>query len=315
MRADGVPQDIRMNNSALIDYVRRGVDVIVKKAVKDENTNLARIAGNIADGINKEVDDILASKGSTVYADARATAQKGFQFSEGADQGVTLLGDKTLSAEGVRRIVNKAAPIQKSGIEIGVREDLRRRMMNAESAFGEAKKRGATKGRQILSSTEARGKIEAVFGPNPAKEITRVTDAEGRFAANSNAIIAGSPTAPRLAAQKEFPNAVVTADKANELGKKNWAGILNEQAYRAINKLMNGALDERRLLIAEDAAKMLVAQGADRDQIAQALMTIANRQGVSQAQRARIGAIVGNLTQRSLPALFSNVNSSAEPVK
>ncbi len=310
MVADGMPAEVRNNNSALLDYVRRSVDEVAEAAAaRPEGGNVARIAGNVSRDLNDEIDNILQRQGSTIYRQARGTAQNGIEFAQGGREGLTMLGDKSLSAERVRRAMSAASPAEAGGRRIGVREDLRKRMMNAESAFGTATERGATKGRMILSSGEARGKLNAIVGPDAARNLTRTADAEAVFSDSSRSIMGNSATAGRLAAQKEFPLAVSPVDHLNEVGKKTLYGATAEAGLRAFNFMLRGALDDRRLAIATDAAQMLAARGVSRDAIAQALIARASRSGVSQSQREALGAIVGNITHRALPAITPDAPS------
>ena len=123
------------------------------------------------------------------------------------------------------------------------------------------------------------------------------------MAGTSSAIQGNSATARRQAGQKEFPNAVeVDAGKtANELGKKNLTGLVMESVYRVANFVLDGALDERRLMIAQDAAEMLVAQGNTRDEIAFALVELAQKQVKSEAQREAIMSLARNVVRGGSP--------------
>ena len=55
--------------------------------------------------------------------------------------------------------------------------------------------------------------------------------------------------------------------------------------------LTGGAINERNARIAADAAEMLIAQGAPRDQIARGIMAFAQQQGITAAQRNAINNV------------------------
>lgn len=315
MIADNQSQSVRSNNSALFDYVRRDLDALANTAAKNENMNQARIAGNIAREINQELDSALQAQGSRVYAEAREAAGEGLQFAEGTRDGLRVLGDNALTAQGLRDTLGRVPPSQAAGMRVGAREDLRRRMVNAKSAFGSeaATNRGASRGRDIISSDEARAKINALaLSPEAARNLIRTADAEGRFAASSQAITGNSATAARLAAQAEFPNAIPSVDVANEMGKKTMAGAGAEAAYRTLNFVMNGTLDERRTRIAADAARMLVARGASRDQIVQAIMQQAQRQGISAARQEALANLAATIARSTDPAIMSAAGTAGQ---
>ena len=66
-------------------------------------------------------------------------------------------------------------------------------------------------------------------------------------------------------------------------------------AHKIINAVRNGALTERTVREQADAARMLVAQGAERDAIAAALIRFARRAQLSQQRRMAIEGIVHEL--------------------
>lgn len=308
MRADGVPQAVQGNNTALLDYARRHLNSIADTAARAGDANRARIAGNLARDLNAELDSVLQRQGSTVYADARGMAGQGLQFREGAEEGLSVLSDNNLTAQRLRDRLARVPGPQAEGLRVGAREDLRRRMETGRSAFGNeaASRRGATQGRQIISSDEARAKVNALgLDPVASRNLIRRADAEGVFADSSNRIMGNSATAARLSAQREFPSSLPTVDVGNEIGKKTLAGAGAETAYRTLNFLMAGTLDERRMRIAADAARMLVAQGQDRDAIVRAIMAQAQRQGISAQRAEQLGQLAALVTRSTDPAVMT----------
>jgi hypothetical protein len=308
MVADDVPRDVIENNGIVLDYMKRALDSAAKRwSGSENNANRARIATNLARDLRNTVDRVLnpSNPSESIYARARNEAAQGLQFRQGVQDGKQVLDDK-ISLDQFR-INNRNRPdAEMAGVQIGAREEIRRKMSTAKSAFDDTSqlKAGATAGRRLLSSQETRGKLAEVTSPSVARTLVRTLDAEGRMAGTSSAIQGNSATARRLQGQKEFPNSVeVNAGQtANELGKKNITGLAMEGAYRIANFVLDGALDERRIMIAQDAAEMLVAQGHERNEIAYALVELANREVRSEAQREAIMGIAQSLIRSGTPA-------------
>lgn len=308
MKADAVDPNVIKNNGVILNYMKRAMDAVATKAAREGDEGLAKSAGNIAKDLRNEVDKILspANPKDSIYAQARALSQKGLSFKEGYKDGKKLL-DNTVTLGRMRLDNQNRTPEAMTGLKAGAREDIRRRMYTARSAFDTTSqlKAEGTAGRRLLSSQETRGKIRELVGPDAARQLTRKLDAEGQMALTSNNILGNSATAGRQAAQKEFPNSVAVnaGQAANDLGKKTMTGLAMEGAYRIGNALLNGALDERRVAIARDAARMLVARGGNRDQIAQALISVAKKQAKSDQQRAALLDIAQGLIRGAAPAI------------
>jgi hypothetical protein len=175
-----------------------------------------------------------------------------------------------------------------TGYGVGARDQVRTIMGNAATAHGE---NAATGARKALGSDYAREKLDIIAGPQAAGQLTRRLDAETTFDQTRQAVTQNSATSRRLQAQREFPNAADDSEFARELGRKGVGGAALEGAYRVANILTGSALTERNARIAADAAEMLIAQGAQRDQVARGLMQYAQQRGISAAQRNAINNV------------------------
>lgn len=305
MRADGLPQNIRANNGALFDYVKKALDAYVTRFA-DKDPNRARIAGNVARDLVRAIDDQLGGPQNSIYATAREVAGQGLQFKEGFDAGKKMFAGTSTTAETIRHDISRSAPWVQEGRRAGGREYLRNQMAQARTAFDTQAERAASAGRQALSSGETRAKIGAVYGPDVARTLSRGMDAEGRFANTSNKILGNSATAGRIEARKEFPGEVTRDVVANEFGKKSLTGLGMEAAVRTMNFLTAGAMNERRRQVAIDAAEMLVARGQTRENIARALMQIANRRNITAARREYIEGLATQVMQGSRGATIGS---------
>jgi acyl-CoA reductase-like NAD-dependent aldehyde dehydrogenase len=77
--------------------------------------------------------------------------------------------------------------------------------------------------------------------------------------------------------------------------------------------LFGGLINESRARIAADAARMLVAQGADRDRIVQALMQRAQQRNLPPAQREAILSAANRIMQGAEKPAVDAVTSSDPP--
>jgi len=82
-----------------------------------------------------------------------------------------------------------------------------------------------------------------------------------------------------------------------------------EAAYRIANGILQGALDERRMMIAVDAANMLVMKGADRNKLARFFQEQARRQGISQQRREALAQVATAVARGARPTITSEANS------
>lgn len=306
MIADDVPSDVIDNNGLILDYMKKAVDAVAGKAAREGDGGMAGTASRIARDLRDAVDHSMFpdNPGQSIYAQARKEARRGITFKEGYQDGKKVLDD-TVSLGRLRMDNAARTPDGLEGVRTGAREKLRQKMYTARSAFDQTSrdKAAATQGRRLLSSEETRGKLREIVGPDSARNLERTLDAEGQMAGVSNSIQGNSATASRLAGQKEFPNAVaIDAGKAaNELGKKNLTGLIMETGYRVANFVLDGALDERRIQIAQDAAEMLVAQGHKRDEIAKALIKGAQGKVKTESQRKVIMNLARGIVRGGSP--------------
>jgi hypothetical protein len=307
MFADDVSPDVIANNGAVLNYMKRAMDAMAKKAAQEGDNGLVKTARGLAKELRDEVDTILSpgNPKESIYAKAREESRRGLSFEKGYKDGKTILNNAT-SFDEMRLANKKRTPDELAGLRYGAREDIRKKMYTARSAFDETsrQKAQATAGRRHLSSDETRAKIGELVGNYESRDLVRTLDAEGQMAGVSNAIQGNSATAGRQAAQKEFPNAVAVnaGDAANELGKKNLGGLTMEAGYRILNFLSNGWVDESRRMIAEDAAEMLVAQGLKRDEIAAALIQLAQREIKSDAGRKAVMGLAQGILRGGAPS-------------
>jgi hypothetical protein len=287
---DGTYQIERVPNASEWDYIKRALDDLGRSP----EANLRRIYGGLAARVRGEVDEALSpgAPQDSSWARARALEGEDFQIREAMEQGRTAF-QRELTPDQMRADMfgvgqpprGGMTPPEAAGYIVGAREGVRSIMGNASTAAGE---NAATAARSRLGSDFAREKLEIIAGPQAASQLTRRLDAETVFDQTRQAVVGNSATAGRQAAQAEFPNTQSSSQTPSELRKSSISGVAMEAGYRLANALSGGAMNERRMRIARDAAEMLVAQGQARDNVANALFAYSQSRALSQTQRRAI---------------------------
>jgi hypothetical protein len=287
---NGQYQIERVPNAAEWDYIKRALDGLGQSP----EANLRRIYGGLAARVRNQVDDALSpgAPAQSPWAQARALEAEDFQIRDAVEAGRGAF-NRNLTPDQMRAEMygvgqpprGGMTPPELAGYRVGARDQVRTIMGTAATAHGE---NAATGARRALGSDYAREKLDIIAGPQAAGQLTRRLDAETVFDQTRTGAIGGSPTAPRLAAQAEFPSTQARSQMPAELRKSSLTGVALEASYRLANALSGGALNERRIRIARDAAEMLIAQGQARDNVANALFAYSQHRALTQAQRRAV---------------------------
>lgn len=281
------------------DYIKRGVDDMAGQADRAGSREGVRRFGNLARDIRGQVDLAISpnAPAQSVWAQARGIAGDGIGAREAIEEGRTAF-NRGLSADQLEADMAGRSGLERTGYTTGAREQLRSTMDNAATNFGP---RGDVAARRMLNSPENRRKMEVMIGPNDTRNITRTIDAENAMAETNNQVLANSATARRQAGRDVVPRQY---DQSNmrEVRNSSVSGLAMEAVSRMGQILTAGALNERNARIATDMARMLVSQGVARDDIIRGLQSYAQRQGVTQQQRARLEDFVQRLVRSTTPA-------------
>lgn len=298
---DGSFQITRVPNATEWDYLKRALDGLAR----GQDANDQRIYGNLARRLRTQVDDALSpgAPDQSPWAQARRLEAEDFQIRDAIEQGRHAFDRGSTPDQMAADMFGVGnpprggmTPPEAAGYMVGAREGVRSIMGNASTAAGE---NAATAARSRLGSGYAREKLDLLAGPQAAGQLTRRVDAETVFDNTRQQVTQNSATARRLAAQAEFPNPTGNPDIASDLGKRGLFGSTMEVAYRIGNTLLGGAINERRMNLARDAAEMLVAQGHPRQQIANGLFLYASNRQHNQAQRDAIFRLMNQVLQGS----------------
>jgi len=303
MQIEGIQPGSVANNGRLVDLVKRAIDDMADGARRSGENNLFRLYSNLSRSIRNEVDTALSPNDPTqsLWAQARRAAGEGMQYQEGLEAGGAAFA-RNLSPDQMAADLGRMTPIGVAGFQQGARGQIRETMGNAATKFGE---NASARGRTMLGSENARRKVNMLTTPDQARGLVRRLDAEANFDATYQNVLQNSKTASRQAAQQEFPAPTDGTGAANEIGKKSITGLAMEAGYRALNGLLSGALNERRVQVARDAADMLLQQGVARDQIAHALLQQAQRMNLSAQRQQAVDNLVRYILQGSGPQALS----------
>lgn len=301
-------------NARFLDEVKRAADGVASEYFRKGNNTQGSIYADIANGIRSEVDRILSpnNPAASIYARARDAAGEGLQFSEALDMGRKAFSRGT-HPDQMKADMSRMNYLQRDAYREGGRGWARDVMGNATSALNtsEANLAAARDTRKAFGSDYAREKLrmlaqEPKYPPgvvppppktgNPEKMIDRL-DTETRFAQTTNDVLANSKTAERQAAQREVPGTGDAEEFTKTVGLRDWSGAAMQAAAKVANWLQMGALNARGARINEDMAKMLTAQGPERDRIAQSLMQFGQSRAVTQRQRDALEEILTKLLQ------------------
>lgn len=290
---DGSYQIERVPNASEWDYIKRALDDMARSP----EANLRRVYGGLAARVRGQVDEALSpgAPQDSPWARARRLEAEDFQIRDAVEQGRGAF-NRNLTPDQMRAELygvgqppqGGMTPPQLAGYGVGARDQVRTIMGNAATAQGE---NAATGARRALGSDYAREKLDIIAGPQAAGQLTRRLDAETVFDQTRQGVLGGSPTAPRLAAQAEFPNPAARQDAISQVGKKSLTGMAAEASLRLANALSGNALNERRARIASDAAEMLIAQGQARDNVANAIFAYSQTRALSRQQRMAIARL------------------------
>jgi len=277
-----------------LDYVKRALDAKAQKAFENGDTHQGTLINNTARRLTNEIDNILSpgNPAGSPYAQARGEAATGKQFEEGLDEGGRIFSNpRTHHPDQVEFDLHNATPEYGAGYRAGARADLARMADDSATQFGATGDRALRKG---MFSTNAERKIDQLASsPDTARELLRVRDAESTFADTRNAVTSNSATARRQAAQKEFPAPL----ERDVLG--NFSTTLTGLGLGAIRTIANaatlGRYNEHLARMADNAARLLSASGADRDRYFAALQNYIASRGVTEAQAKAITNAVRRL--------------------
>jgi hypothetical protein len=300
---DGSVTIDRVPSASEWDYVKRALDGLAYSSSASKNDQ--RVYGGLAKKITSTIDEILSplNPSRSPWAQGRAASSDGFKLTEAMDSGRGAFS-RGISPDEMAAEIAGMSRAEQAAYTLAGRQSIRDTMGNASTKWGANEDTAA---RKMLGSDYARQKLEILAGRQNADRLTRTLDSEAAFDATREAARGNSVTAAMTAAQKEFPN--VADQSKREIGSQSAVG-LGLRGIRALTDALTGGVQsERNAAIARDAAKMLTAQGSDRDAIAAALQQFRDGRAMSRAGRDSVERLLNVLGMSTRQEAIDQTNS------
>lgn len=300
MQAERIDPNIPLNTGRAIDLIKRGIDDAAREAGR--GTNVQRVYSNLARNLRDHVDNLVSpgNPAESPWARARAIVGEGRGAEEALDEGMGVFRAGGRAPEQVKADLAGMSDFERNVYGLGGRSELRNRMGRAATNF---RANGDSVARRAMNSEFNRQNVELIAGRRAADRLTNTIDAENAFAENLNQITGNSATARRQAARDIIPPQY-EASQMKHLRGTTLSGFALEAVGRLVNHMSAGALNERNATIARDMAEMLIAQGAERDQVVRGLMQYARSVRANNRQRTAIAALARDVMRAtSQPAI------------
>jgi hypothetical protein len=219
------------------------------------------------------------------YKDARKIWADSKALDDAAEDGANFLKRGSRADDLGLRWASDLSEPEKDAFRTAAREALDFEMANGVREGGA--------GINLINKRANQEKIDLIFGEGSAAKLKKQADAETAFKGTKQAVIGGSPTAPRIQAQKEIAP-MVDADGVRMGVMQRAKNVL----YQPINEAVDAIVGLPSGKSLDDIARMLTTQGPEAQAVVKALMD-------SQTGAARNSAISGN-TKRILEALIQS---------
>jgi hypothetical protein len=280
------------------------VKVAIDGIIKDGDRNTQRILRPVQDKLVKAMDDatvrldpnaqpVLKPDGSpsSAYQDARENWKSHSDFLDARERGLTLFTSEKETPGQLALDLKTMTPEQREGLVEGVRQNINRVMDRA--------KHEESAGIRTLDTRDATAKMLELekakalpFGTTNA--VVRMLEGQQREAQSASRISGGSPTAERLAGQKEL--------EAPKVGKipeisTNPIDVLNRIAQPAVNVLYGGQVKAAQEEISQALRSGQNLSAAERAALVEELQRTYARGGdprMPPSLRASIAATIAN---------------------
>lgn len=302
MRMERVDPAAVMNTGRGIDLIKRALDDGARAAGR--GTNEERLYSNLSRNLRNHVDNLLSpgNPAQSPWAQGREIAGEGIGVREAMDMGQGVFS-RRVDPQQLQADMQGMSQAEREGVRIGARDDLRQVMGRAATNF---RQNGDATARRALNSEFSRQNLDEIAGVGPSQRIRARIDAENRMAETANQVLSNSATARRQSVRDIVPRQYEQTNAVNLRGT-SLTGAALEGVSRIANILLGGALNARNQRMATDMARMLVAQGAEREQIVAGLQQYIQRQGVTAVQRRAIERVMNSLSRGSQPVTIDAV--------
>ena len=273
----------------LLDQIKRALDgqagTALRAGDREEAADLTKLAGQL----RHEVDSILSPNdpSQSVWAKARGIAERGFNINDAIEGGREAIKNRVHPDQMAYDMKGMSA-VENEGFKLGARDAYGTQMGERATAFGP---KGDTAARQAFNSEFGRERANLVAKPGTAPQLHQRIAAENTMAETNNEILGNSRTALRTEVNKLYPNPNDKVVSPLHSAKS----IMFHPVQKIFELATRGAVTERSIKVATDAAKMLAAQGADRDAIVQGLRTYLRNSNLGAKQRVAVTRVANTL--------------------
>lgn len=315
MEMDGIDPNKATGNGQFLDLIKRGLDSKIEAAKSSGDRTLVRSLTGIASDLRTETDAILRSQGAyakdaagkiikdpktnlpkSIYQHARDVAGEDIRLEKAFEDGQGAF-DKSLTADQLAYNLNKMSADEKQIFAAGARAQVAHMADRASTKWGE---NGDAAMRSALLSRDAERKLEIITGaPQKAGRILDALKREVEFDKTASPALTNSVTALAQAAQKRIPGPV---EINTNLKATTLEGAVAHGVKSIVDTLTSNAITERNIRHASDMARMLIANGAHRDAIAQGLQKVLKSQALTAKQRTAIQRVANKVIYGTVPA-------------
>lgn len=254
-------------NARELHTVKMDLDDSIEAAIRGGKYNQARVLsdvrGHLVDGL-----DTATGGANGLYAQARRQFRSDSAVVNALDDGRSLF-NKGTRPDDVVALVREMSDAERQAFRIGARDAV-------DEVMGSVRN-DALAARNLFAKDWNERKLAAVVGREQADRLLSIVGRENTFADTFGAVQRGSQTRGRLAAGSEFPNKVEATVAPHVVGRT--AVGTAEQGLRAVaNALRSSSRAASLEREGADAARILTAQGPQRDRIVEALTAHALQQ-------------------------------------
>lgn len=274
------------------DYLKRAVDNSAR--AQKQGSNEQRIYANLARNLRTAVDTRLnpSDPGQSSWAMGRKISEPGFDIKQAVQDGRDAM-QRGADPDQIAYDMKGDSRVETQGKMIGARGYMRQAMGTKATAFGP---KGDTAARQMFNSDFGQQKIDLFAKPGKGQQLKDRIAAENVMAKTADEVLGNSATARRLEVNKLYPN---SQDKTT-MHNVTVEGLVFGPAKKVVDVLTQNAITEKNIKIATDAAKMLVAQGAEKDAIVAGLLHYKRTGTMSNKLRVAVTRIANTLLHGSI---------------
>ncbi len=262
-------------NARDLHVVKMDLDDMIESAVRAGKNNQARVLIDVRNRVVGGLDDATtitpmgqnAGEPISLYKEARSKFKSDSAVINALEDGQGLFKRSTRPDDILAKF-KEMSEAEKDSFRIGARDAIDEVMGNV--------KNDALAARTLFGKDWNQQKLEALVGKERASQLLKTIERENTFAQTYGDIQRGSQTRGRLAAGEEFPNKV--SPPSTQLVNPSVLGIGELAIRKGLDMVRSSGRVDRLDREASDAARLLTAQGPERDQFMEAVRRVRQNQ-------------------------------------